>query len=70
MSDLSRYDDWLTWLRERGESDPDIQVVFVGGSASSRERDGIVAAGAEVLGTDIPAGVERIRAALGHVVAR
>ena len=39
--------------------------VFVGGSASSRERDGIVAAGAEVLGTDIPAGVERIRAALG-----
>jgi DNA-binding transcriptional MerR regulator len=43
--------------------------VFVGGSASSRERDGIVAAGAEVLGTDIPAGVERIRAALNNVVA-
>jgi len=42
--------------------------VFVGGLASLRERDGIVAAGAEVLGTDIPAGVERIRSALGHVV--
>ena len=34
-----------------------------------RERDGIVAAGADVLGTDIPAGVERIRLALGDVVA-
>jgi hypothetical protein len=33
VSDLSRYDDWLTWLRERGQADPDIQVVFVGGSA-------------------------------------
>jgi DNA-binding transcriptional MerR regulator len=43
--------------------------VFVGGAASLRERDGIVSAGAEVLGADIPAGVERIQMALGHVVA-
>jgi hypothetical protein len=32
-----------------------------------RERDAIVAAGAEVVGTDIPAGVERIRSALVSV---
>jgi DNA-binding transcriptional MerR regulator/methylmalonyl-CoA mutase cobalamin-binding subunit len=38
--------------------------VFVGGVASVRDRDAIVAAGAEVVGTDIPAGVERIRRAL------
>jgi MerR family transcriptional regulator, light-induced transcriptional regulator len=43
--------------------------VFVGGVASLRERDAIVAAGAEVLGTDIPAGVERIRTALADVAA-
>ena len=43
--------------------------VFVGGLASLRERDGIAAAGADVLGTDIAAGVERIRLALGDVVA-
>jgi len=42
--------------------------VFVGGVASLRERDGIIAAGAEVLGTDIPAAVERIRLALADVV--
>jgi len=33
MTDLSRYDDWLAWLREQGGSDPDVEVVFVGGSA-------------------------------------
>lgn len=38
--------------------------VFVGGGASVHERDAIVAAGAEVLGTDIHAGVERLRSAL------
>lgn len=38
--------------------------VFVGGAASVRERDAFVAAGAEVVGTDIPAGAERIRTAL------
>ena len=33
MTDLSRYDDWLAWLRRQGESDPDVRVVFIGGSA-------------------------------------
>src|SRR3954469_5732714 len=32
-ADLSRYDDWLAWLAKRGETDPDVSVVFVGGSA-------------------------------------
>jgi predicted nucleotidyltransferase len=32
-ADLSRYDDWLAWLRERGEGDADVRVVFIGGSA-------------------------------------
>ncbi len=31
--DLSRYDDWLAWLAKQGETDPDVSVVFVGGSA-------------------------------------
>jgi len=31
--DLSRYGDWLGWLREQGESDADVRVVFIGGSA-------------------------------------
>jgi predicted nucleotidyltransferase len=31
--DLGRYDDWLAWLREQGETDADVRVVFVGGSA-------------------------------------
>jgi len=33
MTDLSRYDDWVAWLRDQGESDPDVRVVLVGGSA-------------------------------------
>lgn len=33
MTDLSRYDDWLAWLRRRAEDDPDVRVVFIGGSA-------------------------------------
>jgi MerR family transcriptional regulator, light-induced transcriptional regulator len=41
--------------------------VFVGGAASLRDRDAIVATGAEVVGTDIAAGVERIRSALNAV---
>jgi predicted nucleotidyltransferase len=32
-ADLSRYDDWLSWLREQSETDATIRVVFVGGSA-------------------------------------
>lgn len=33
--DLSRYDDWLEFLREQGETDPDVLVVWVGGSAAT-----------------------------------
>jgi predicted nucleotidyltransferase len=33
MTDLSRYDDWLTWLGRQAGSDSTIRVVFVGGSA-------------------------------------
>jgi predicted nucleotidyltransferase len=39
MTDLSRYDDWLAWLREQGGSDPDVEVVFVGGSAVTGQYD-------------------------------
>jgi DNA-binding transcriptional MerR regulator/methylmalonyl-CoA mutase cobalamin-binding subunit len=38
--------------------------VFVGGAASLHSRDAIVAAGASVLGTDIPAAIERLKAVL------
>lgn len=33
--DLTRFDDWLAFLREQGETDPDIRVVWVGGSAAT-----------------------------------
>lgn len=33
--DLSRYDDWLAWLRTQGEEDPDVLVIWVGGSAAT-----------------------------------
>jgi predicted nucleotidyltransferase len=33
VTDLSRYDDWLAWLRTKGESDSAVRVVFIGGSA-------------------------------------
>ena len=35
MTDLSRYDDWLAWLRRQGDEDPDVLVVWVGGSAAT-----------------------------------
>ena len=35
MTDLSRYNDWLTWLRKQGEDDPDVLVIWVGGSAAT-----------------------------------
>lgn len=35
MADLSRYDDWIAWLTERVASDPDVLVVWVGGSAAT-----------------------------------
>jgi hypothetical protein len=31
--DLSRYDDWLRWLRRQGEEDPDLLAIWIGGSA-------------------------------------
>lgn len=34
-TDLSRFDDWLAWLARQGESDPDVRVVWVGGSAAT-----------------------------------
>lgn len=33
--DLSRYDDWLALLREAAASEPDLRVVWVGGSAAT-----------------------------------
>lgn len=33
--DLSRYDDWLDLLREVAATDPDLRVVWVGGSAAT-----------------------------------
>ncbi len=51
MTDLSRYDDWLTWLREQGETDPDLRVVFVGGSAVTGGYDDHSDLDVEVLAT-------------------
>ena len=34
-ADLTRYDDWLDWLRVQGASDPDIHAIWVGGSAAT-----------------------------------
>jgi predicted nucleotidyltransferase len=33
--ELARYDDWLTWLEQQGTADPDVRVVWVGGSAAT-----------------------------------
>jgi predicted nucleotidyltransferase len=33
--DLGRYDDWLAFLREQAGTDPDVLVVWVGGSAAT-----------------------------------
>jgi hypothetical protein len=51
VTDLSRYDDWLTWLREQGEADPDLLVVFVGGSAVTGGYDDHSDLDVEVLAT-------------------
>jgi predicted nucleotidyltransferase len=51
MTDLSRYHDWLAWLRDRAESDPDIHVVFVGGSAVTGGYDDHSDLDVEVLAT-------------------
>jgi predicted nucleotidyltransferase len=51
VSDLSRYDDWLAWLRDQGESDAAIRVVFVGGSAVTGGYDDHSDLDVEVLAT-------------------
>jgi predicted nucleotidyltransferase len=51
VTDLSRYDDWLTWLREQGEADPEVRVVFVGGSAVTGGYDDHSDLDVEVLAT-------------------
>src|SRR5690242_300946 len=33
--DLTRFDDWLAFLRKQGAADPDIRVIWVGGSAAT-----------------------------------
>ncbi len=51
MTDLSRYDDWLAWLREQGENDADVRAVFVGGSAVTGGYDDHSDLDVEVLAT-------------------
>jgi hypothetical protein len=51
MTDLSRYDDWLVWLRAHGEADADVRVVFVGGSAVTGGYDDHSDLDVEVLAT-------------------
>lgn len=34
-ADLTRFDDWLTFFRTQGDADPDIRVIWVGGSAAT-----------------------------------
>ncbi len=33
--DLTRYDDWLAWLPEHADTDPDLRCAWVGGSAAT-----------------------------------
>jgi hypothetical protein len=51
VTDLSRYDDWLGWLREQGQVDADVRVVFVGGSAVTGGYDDHSDLDVEVLAT-------------------
>ena len=51
MTDLSRYDDWLEWLRAQGAADADVRVVFVGGSAVTGGYDDHSDLDVEVLAT-------------------
>src|SRR4051812_5331834 len=34
-ADLTRFEDWLAWLARQGQEDPDVLVVWVGGSAAT-----------------------------------
>jgi predicted nucleotidyltransferase len=51
VADLSRYDDWLAWLRLQGEGDPSVRAVFVGGSAVTGGYDDHSDLDVEVLAT-------------------
>jgi hypothetical protein len=51
VTDLSRYDDWMAWLRTQGVADPDVRVVFVGGSAVTGGYDDHSDLDVEVLAT-------------------
>ncbi|HEY3527993.1 MAG TPA: hypothetical protein VGK78_02495 [Nocardioides sp.] len=51
LADLGRYDDWLAWLRKQGETDPDVRVVFVSGSAVTGGYDDHSDLDVEVLAT-------------------
>lgn len=68
-ADLSRYDDWLAWLRKQGETDPDVRVVFVGGSAVTGGYDDHSDLDVEILatpGTAVDAYRRLLDAALRH----
>jgi predicted nucleotidyltransferase len=67
VTDLSRYDDWLAWLAARAEADPDVRVVFVGGSAVTGGYDEHSDLDVEVLATPgqaVPAYQRLLEAAL------
>jgi hypothetical protein len=68
MADLTRYDDWLAWLRARAEGDLDVQVVFVGGSAVTGGYDDHSDLDVEVLATpgEAVATYHRLLAAAQH----
>src|SRR5215213_2674104 len=51
MTDLSRYADWLAWLRDQGQNDPDVRAVLVGGSAVTGGADAGSDLDVEVLAT-------------------
>jgi hypothetical protein len=68
-TDLSRYDDWLGWLREQGETDASVRVVFVGGSAVTGGYDDHSDLDVEVLATPgeaVAAYRRLLSASLGH----
>jgi len=50
-ADLGRYDDWLTWLRKQAETDAEVRVVFIGGSAVTGGYDDHSDLDVEVLAT-------------------
>jgi predicted nucleotidyltransferase len=68
VTDLSRYDDWLAWLRDQGETDRDVRVVFVGGSAVTGGYDEHSDLDVEVLATPgtSAAAYRRLLAAAGR----